>query len=118
MFTRTKDTRNKIHHDLTATSYTNNYIFSTPGNGVSPYYIENVEVRLQKWGANLRTHPIDLESNLRGIDRTLGRDDVVSDDYKKHIVPTSQKSYKTASIPAISTKLENPLDRKEKFILT
>ena len=118
MFTRTKDTRNKIQHDLNAAAYANNYVFTTPGNGAAPKYIENVEIRLQKWGGNLRTHPIDIDSNLRGIGHHLGRDDVASDDYTKHAVRSSQKTYSTGKIAALATKLENPLDRKEKIILS
>ena len=38
-----------------------------PGNGSSPCYIEDPHIRVQKWGANLRTNTIDLESDLLGV---------------------------------------------------
>ena len=46
------------------------YMIDVPGNGPKPCYMVDPSVRLQKWGANLRTNPVDLESALMGIDQS------------------------------------------------
>ena len=48
------------------------YMIDVPGNGLKPCYMVDPSVRLQKWGANLMTNPVDLESALMGIDQRLG----------------------------------------------
>jgi hypothetical protein len=58
-----------------------------PGNGEKPCYIEDPQIIVQKWGANLRTNFIQLESELRGIDRPLTRDCVK---YKAHQTSNSE----------------------------
>ena len=51
------------------------YMLNTPGNGNSPCFMEDPHIRLQKWGANLRSvssgNPIDIDSDLIGITRPL-----------------------------------------------
>ena len=49
------------------------YMLDVPGNGIKPPFIEDPQIILQKWGANLRTHPVDLEAYLLGYDETLNR---------------------------------------------
>ena len=46
-----------------------NYHLNVPGNGIQPYFIEDPNIRIQKWGGNIWTNVIDLESNLKGIDK-------------------------------------------------
>ena len=50
------------------------YQFNVPGNGPSPYYYEDPQIRLTKWGGNLRTNQVDIESDFRGLTRPLGND--------------------------------------------
>ena len=40
------------------------WILDVPGNGDAPCYIEDPQIIIQKWGANLRTNTINLESDL------------------------------------------------------
>ena len=47
------------------------YMIDVPGNGLKPCYMVDPSVRLQKWGANLMTNPVE-ESALMGIDQRLG----------------------------------------------
>jgi hypothetical protein len=47
------------------------WILDVPGNGSHPCYIEDPQIIIQKWGANLRTNTINLESDLLGVNRTL-----------------------------------------------
>ena len=49
------------------------YILDVPGNGTHPYYIEDPQIRIQKWGANLYTDCVNLESELLGINKIIAR---------------------------------------------
>ena len=48
-----------------------NYHLNVPGNGDSPFFIEDPNIRIQKWCGNLHTNMVDLESKLKGIDKQL-----------------------------------------------
>ena len=50
------------------------YMIDTPGNGPAPPFMEDPFIRLQKWGANLRSNTINLESELLGIKQSVGKD--------------------------------------------
>jgi hypothetical protein len=50
------------------------WILNKPGNGPSPDFIEDPYIRIQQWGANLRTHTIDIECELKGINKKLSKD--------------------------------------------
>ena len=51
------------------------YILNVPGNGSKPCFMDDPQVRLQKWGANLKSvvngGPIDIDSDLTGRTRKL-----------------------------------------------
>ena len=51
------------------------YMLNVPGNGPTPYYVDDPHIRLQKWGANLYTQHTDIESSLLNLDLPLNRDD-------------------------------------------
>jgi len=69
------------------------YILNVPGNGDKPCYIEDPQIIIQKWGANLQTNSINLESQLLGINRKLGRDCLGKDEYVNYNVPTKEIQY-------------------------
>jgi len=75
------------------------YILNVPGNGAKPCYMEDPQIRIQKWGANLRTNSINLESELIGLGpntgnkRFLSRDCLVKDQYQKYNVTSEQIEY-------------------------
>ena len=52
----------------------------------------------QKWGGNLWTNSVDVQSNLLGIDKQLGRDCVDKTPYKRQTVHTSPILYPTSSV--------------------
>ena len=49
------------------------YMSNVPGNGLYPDYFNDPQIRLQKWGANLKSvvngGPIDIDSDLKGRTR-------------------------------------------------
>jgi len=69
------------------------WILNVPGNGISPFYMEDPHIRIQKWGGNLRTNTINLESDLRGINRQSNRDCLGKDNYENFNVPSASIEY-------------------------
>ncbi len=72
-FTRFYDDECRIQKQLQESTDVGRYMLNVPGNGDKPSYFEDPFIRLQGWGGNLMTNPIDLESSLRGIDKRLDR---------------------------------------------
>jgi len=78
------------------------WILNVPGNGANPYYMEDPYIIPQKWGGNLRTNTINLESELRGVNRQLGRDCLGKDDYKSYNVES--KAIQSPSCSTLTTE--------------
>jgi hypothetical protein len=73
------------------------YILNVPGNGADPCYMEDPQIIIQKWGANLRTNTINLESDLLGVNRKIGKDCLGKDSYTSYNVPNSAIQYPTCN---------------------
>ena len=73
-FTRFHDDPCRIKKQLQQSTGPGRFMLDVPGNGTKPCFMEDPYVRMQKWGANLRTNTINLESSLIGIDKPLTRD--------------------------------------------
>jgi hypothetical protein len=73
------------------------WILNVPGNGANPCYMEDPQIIIQKWGGNLRTNTVNLESELRGVNRQLGRDCLGKDDYRTYEVGSSAIQYPNCS---------------------
>ena len=71
------------------------YILNVPGLGESPAFIEDPQIVPQLWGANLRTNCINLDSELRGVNRPLNKDCLGKDEYLRFEYPSEQISYPT-----------------------
>ena len=74
-FTRFNYDKCRTLKTLQQSSDPGRYMLNVPGNGGEPCYMENPHIRMQKWGANLMKvnggHPIDIDSDLRGITRRI-----------------------------------------------
>jgi len=69
------------------------WTLDVPGNGDKPCFALDPQIIPQKWGANLWSNSIDIQSALLGIDRGLNRDCLATDTngvnkYKRLIVNT------------------------------
>uniref|UniRef100_A0A6C0DH71 Uncharacterized protein n=1 Tax=viral metagenome TaxID=1070528 RepID=A0A6C0DH71_9ZZZZ len=73
------------------------YMLNVPGNGSNPCYIEDPQIIIQKWGANLRTNTINLESDLMGVNRQLSKDCLGKDNYKNYNVENKPIQYPTCN---------------------
>ena len=93
-FTRFHDDPVRIQKQLEESSYVGRYTLNTPGQGMDLPFNEDPHIRLQKWGANLHTNSVNLESDLYGLTRTLNRDLVAKNNYKLQSVSSSKKSYR------------------------
>ncbi len=62
-FTRFHDDPARIEKRLLERTYEGQYQINTPGNGES--YVNDIHIRLQRWGANLRSNPFEINESLR-----------------------------------------------------
>ena len=68
-------------------------MLNVPGNGSKPCFMEDPFCRLQKWGANLMTNAINLESDLMGLSRSLNRDCIGADENQCNSVRAKKVHY-------------------------
>jgi hypothetical protein len=80
-FTRFHDDPVRIQKYLDESTFAGRYMLNTPGPGTDLPYLEESQIRLQKWGANITNNIINLESDFRGLTRPLNHDLV---DINKH----------------------------------
>ena len=59
------------------------YIMNMPGLGETPAFVVDPYIRAQGWGGNLRTNCIDLDTELRGVNKPLSRDCLGKDEYHR-----------------------------------
>jgi hypothetical protein len=93
-FTRFHDDPSRIYKQSQISSYSGRYFLDTPGQGIDLPFMEDPNIRMQGWGANLRNNTTNLESDLRGLTRKINRDYVEENDYKQHAVYSSPNSYR------------------------
>jgi hypothetical protein len=93
-FTRFRDDPIRIQKELAQSTFTGRYQLDTPGQGIDLPFLQDPQLRMQKWGANLRKNPVQLESDLFGLTRRINRDYVVVNDYKDHAVIADAVTYR------------------------
>ena len=91
-FTRFHDDPVRISKQLQESTYLGRYQLNRPGPGVHLPFVEDPNIRLQRWGANLQNNTVDLESSLRSLDRPLNRDLIKENNYKNHLVQSAPPS--------------------------
>ena len=103
-FTRFHDDPARIQKSLIESTYSGIYHLNTPGNGLNLPYVNDVHVRLQKWGGNLQTNSLGVEDELRGLNRKLGRDS------HQYTHPnTNSKSYISTTFNVDETRASHPV---------
>ncbi len=81
------------------------YHLDAPGNGVRVPFLEDPQIRLQKWGANLRTNTVDLESDFRGLNHKLIND---KKEYKTFTPHTKEHNYPVEGAFVDETRATHP----------
>jgi hypothetical protein len=108
-FTRFKYDDARTKKELQQSTDPGRWILNVPGNGSSPFYMEDPQIRIQKWGANLRTNTINLESELRGVNRELNKDCLGKNNYVLYNVPNEAIQYpSTANLTTEQSRSTNP----------
>lgn len=106
-FTRFHDDPCRIEKQLHEATGPGKYMLNVPGNGDKPCFMEDPFCRLQKWGANLQTNPINLESDLIGLSRSLNRD-CEKNNYKTHAVKSRKVTYPSCLPTTEQPRATNP----------
>lgn len=92
-FTRFHDDPARIRKQVEESSFAGKYALNTPGPGDKLPFMEDPQIRLQYWGANLMTNTVNLESDLRGLTRKTNRDLIQYNDYKLASTSGSSTTY-------------------------
>ena len=99
-FTRFHDDPARIEKKLLESTDVGIYHLNVPGNALE--YIDDVNIRLQKWGANLQTNPFLVNEALRdNVKYSRYRDP-----YKS--VDTQSKNYLTSTFGVDETRASLP----------
>jgi len=93
-FTRFHDDPHRIKKQVEESSFAGRYMLNTPGPGIDLPFMQDPQLRLQKWGANLQTNTVNLESDLRGLTRRQNRDNVELNQYNKMSVTSHKPAYR------------------------
>lgn len=104
------------------------YILNTPGWGDKPCFMNDPQIRMQGWGANLRKvpdgAPIDIDSDLIGITRPLTKDCSDKKYPYKGVVRSKRVNYKECNAPVTDeTRTTHPawlykdLEQDHRYIL-
>jgi hypothetical protein len=72
-FTRLYDDSNNVMKRLQESTDQGMYYLNQPGNGERPPFINDPQIILQKWGANLHQDRIKVDSELKGLHYKLSR---------------------------------------------
>lgn len=107
-FTRFHDDPCRIQKQLQQTTGTGRYMLNVPGNGDKPHYTEDPFIRMQKWGGNLMTNTINLESDLRGLTRNLTRDCINNNEYKENAASGKKIDYPSLNPTTDQTRATHP----------
>ena len=86
-FTRFRDDPDRIRKQLQQSTDVGRYVLNVPGQGDKPMYAEDPYLRAQLWAGNIMTNTVDIETELRGLSRTLSRD---TPDNFHHAIRASQ----------------------------
>jgi hypothetical protein len=73
-FTRFRDDPSRIYKELQQSTFAGRYMLDAPGPGTQVPFLEDSQVRLQRWGANMWSDSTNLESEFRGLGRPLNHD--------------------------------------------
>ena len=94
-------------HSLAESVGPGEYMLTEPPNVTEPCFADSPQIRLQQWGANLRTNKTEIEDDLRGQTRKLNRDDINENSYKKNEVVSTALKYESTSIKHQNTRVED-----------
>lgn len=92
-FTRFNFDPSRTQKILEESTFAGRYILNTPGPGDNLPFMEDSQIRLQKWGANAHNEGANIESDLRGLTRSYNRDHVDFNNYQDYRFVSQPLSY-------------------------
>jgi hypothetical protein len=95
--TSIKSSKCRIEKDLQISTNPGRYHLNVPGPSNTTRYQENPFIRMQKFGANNMTNPVNLESDLMGLTRNLNND-CMPFKYDNHIPNTQKKTFESCQV--------------------
>ena len=107
-FTRFRDDDARVQEQLHNLTHTGRYQINTPGPGSDIPFMEDPHMRLEKYGANLRTNKVGIESDLKGLTRKLNRDLLDENDYKKMETESHIRSHSTRAPYVEESRASHP----------
>ena len=85
----------RIAKELEQATANGRYMIDVPGPGSNVGFLEDPFFRLQKFGANMRTNTVNVESDLYGLSRPLVRDNIEINNYVNQAVKSKPVHYGT-----------------------
>jgi hypothetical protein len=107
-FTRFHDDPCRINKQLQESTGVGRYMLNVPGNGSKPLYMDDPFIRMQKWGGNLMTNTVNLESDLFGLSRNTNRDELESNEYRLNAVKSNSVQYESANLMTDQSRATHP----------
>lgn len=109
--TRISNDINIIQKKIEDSNYNLNYILNKPGYGNNPIYVEEPNIRLEKWGGNQMKNMVNIENNLYGLNKKLNRsayDENNTNNNNNNINNDDIIQYPTSKFYIDDTRLSNP----------
>lgn len=107
-FTNIKYDKCRLEKANQISTSTGRYHLAVPGPGGNVCFEEDPFIRLQKYGANLRTNTINLESDLKGLTRSLNRDCGKLNEYQTRSVNSSKINYSSCNPYTQQSRVTHP----------
>jgi hypothetical protein len=102
-FTRFSNDEVVLNKKLEESRFPGMYHLNCPGNGLNNPYIDDVHVRLQKWGSNLCRDTTNIDSNLKNLNTKLSKSN------KNNNFNIIQNNYPTRSFLIDDTRHSLPI---------
>jgi hypothetical protein len=96
-FTRFKDDPERIEKQLQQQTDQGRWAIDVPGPGNNPPLFLDSHILAQKWGGNLWTNSIDINSSLLGLNKKINRDNVNQYQFKRESMYSVPVNYPTSS---------------------
>jgi hypothetical protein len=95
-FTRFHDDPYRIRKSVEESAGLGKYMLNVPGPGNFVAFSEDPQIRLQRWGANMMTNTVNLESDLFNLPRKINHNALDSRPYRENAVATHTVAFPIA----------------------
>jgi len=107
-FTRFHDDPARIEKQLEQSSFAGRYNLNVPGPGNYVPFMEDPHFRLQKWGSNIMTNTVNLESDLTGRTRKHNSGKLDTHNYSEFAVSSRSVSFPTKESSVEQSRATHP----------